>query len=366
MLRISFHGFINLCKRHTAYFLLCLLCLVCVFVSFLFLQARGYFNYIESTKESHINQLFCFSSDDASVVQDVYTKFNNDSLLPSIQILTLSDGNRSGIYWNRELNEDIWYTPYGRFFTMQEMDAGENKVLLGTSYLHNLPPEQRETVWDKAITLDGKRFEPVGSYYYSWAEEVPVEVLQSDAMLSPFTVPLKTFLENKWQAKHFRCIFADAPTQEQIQYLEAYMASFDGVYNLTFPVFQRNKAIMDYVNTVSSSTFVILLSFISLGTVVLSWLKKDEARFLSYRICGANKRQVMGILLFNVFLLLSIAFLLAYAVTSVLTMLMPKEMIMPLPWFLAASSYLMLVAFSLFIVSLRAYRFIFKGKYQNA
>lgn len=365
MLKISCRGFVNLCKRHTLYFFLCLFSLACVFVSFLFLQSKGYFNYVESTKEKHINQLFCFSCDDGSVAQDVYAKLKNDAFLPALQVITLSDGKRSGIYWNRKLNNDVWYTPYGRFFSMSEMTTGENKVLIGTSYLYRLSIEQREAVWDKPITLDGKCYELVGSYYDNFTKEMSIETLQSNAMLSPFTVPLENFLKNKWQANHSRYIFADSLTEEQIKYLKTYMESFNGVYNLTFPVLEGKKAIIEYASTVSSSTFVILLSFTCLGTVIFSWIKKDEARYLSYSICGASKRQLIFILLFNVFLLLSLAFILAYLITGIFILLMPREMIMPLPWFLAVASYLILITFSLFVVFLKAYRFIFKGKYQN-
>lgn len=101
MFRLAMHSFIQLCRNHRAYFALSLVCLTSVFVSFIFLQERGYVAYQDSLNND-INQTLCLSCDDRDVILTLYSQLNADSFLPEATAITLTDGHCAGVFLNRE------------------------------------------------------------------------------------------------------------------------------------------------------------------------------------------------------------------------------------------------------------------------
>lgn len=362
MFRIALRSFWGLCRRSISYFFLTLLCLSCIFISLLFLQERGYYSYVQSASSPDESQTLFFACDDHNVIHNVYKEILATPDIPAIEALTLSNGQYAGIYWNRDLNDDVWYTPYGRFFTKEEMDSGANVALLATSYIGNLPYEERDHIWNTGIKIHDISYEAIGNYFFEWFENIPEEAYQLEATSALVTLPLKTFLSAGMNASHFRCVFSQALTKSQFASVHNIIQRYDNVYHLSFPPINHSRAVSSFIRTVAPSSLIILLAMISLVDVVINWIKKDYVRYKAYLICGAKETQIALIILVNVAILASAAFVCASFITAVLTNIATKEILLPLPWYFQLLVYIGLLLITLIIAFLKSFRLVFSRK----
>lgn len=349
MFRLAMHSFIQLCRNHRAYFALSLVCLTSVFVSFIFLQERGYVAYQDSLNND-INQTLCLSCDDRDVILTLYSQLNADSFLPEATAITLTDGHCAGVFWNREKTPHVWYTPYGRFFTDAEMQDGASVMLLSTAYLSNLSTEERAVIWQTGVTVNDITYQAIGNYTWRWVDSIPNNALLSEALAAGITLPLNTFLQNGFTADSLRIVFSEPFTKEQVAHLQDIVQQAGEIYNLILPVVGRSRALYAYWMTSSSSSSIILLALLTLTSVIVYWLEKSFARYHAYLICGAQYRQIAGMLLLNAFFLVTLAFLCSFVIMQPIVTFMPNEILLPMPWFLWLAAYLGLMLFTLAVV----------------
>lgn len=365
MLHIVLRSFWGLCRRSISYFVLTLTCLICIFVSLLFLQERGYYSYIESISTHADGQLLYFACDDGETLNKIYEELFLNSAIPSIEVVTVSNGQYAGVFWNREVNDIVWYTPYGHFFTQNDMDSGNNVALLATSYIERLSPEKVDSIWDDGIEINGIFFKAIGNYFFELANNIPEEVYQSEVLSASVTLPLKTFLYLGMKATRFRCVFAEALNEIQVENVRNIVQQYGNVYNVILPSANHRKAIDSFINSVVPSSLIVILAMISLVDVIVNWIKKDHERYKAYLLCGAKETQITGFILINVAILTTISYIGASIITSIITNFTPREILLPLPLLFQIIVYLGILFITLIIALIKSYRFVFSRQIIN-
>ena len=152
MLRIAFRNFITTCRTHVAFFLLSFFWVAYALRMGCFIQQRNYFSYKDhlSTQQS----VLYFSCENPATVQQIAAEINDTPALPKAAVISVYGGQYCGLYWDRNQRENVWYTPYGRFFTMDEMEAGAKVAILGTGYIGQLPFEEMDSLtWETVARL---------------------------------------------------------------------------------------------------------------------------------------------------------------------------------------------------------------------
>lgn len=361
MLRIAFRNFITTCRTHVAFFLLSFFCLISVFVCLLFIQQRNYFSYKEhlSTQQS----VLYFSCENPAIVQQIAAEINDTPALPKAAVISVYGGQYCGLYWDRNQRENVWYTPYGRFFTTDEMEGGAKVAILGTGYIGQLPFEEMDSLWESGIEIGGVPYKVVGNYFFYWeTADVPEEDSMAEPLCAPIVIPLKTFWDGGFSASRFRCEFAAPVTAEQRALLANLLQPHAEIRSLSLPDVGNGRAFAAYVGGSTSSTLIVLMALISLVNIILYWLKNEFERYRIYRICGARRGQILRLLLLQILFLITLAYLCAYGIARMLIGLMPAGFVLPLPGTLYAGIYLASLLFIGAVAVIKAYPRILRGR----
>lgn len=360
MLRLAFVNFFRLCRRNASFTILSLVCLTCAFISFLYTQEYGYCRYVEIVEREKETQTLFFKCSDETTVKDIYAELDDDGgVFPKLSSVTASNELYAGIDWSVS---ESWYTPYGRFFTREEMENGAAVAILGIGYLKLLPQERLDTVWETGIEINGVHFEAIGNHYFGLNVDgtVPTET-EATAVPSPVLMPLAAFWESGLTANKMRCVFAEPLTEAQITVMAELLQSYEDVYFVSLPKEGNYYAIRIYLGQVIPYTFIILLSLISIGAVVLHWLRREFVRYGIYLICGARRGQIAFLLSVAISLLVTIAFLFASFLIAQVTGF-ASGVLLPLPWQFHAALYAGMLLIALLVVNLKASPLIFRGR----
>ncbi len=362
MLRIAFRNFLTACRAQAAFFLLSFSCLTSVFVCLLFIQQRGYFSYKEHISMQKETQILYFACDDSTTVAQVAAKLSNHPMLPKAAVISVYGGQYCGLYWDRNLRERVWYTPYGRFFTMDEMEEGAKSAILGTAYIGQLPPKKRDALWESGIEINGAAYEVIGNYFFEWENaDVPEETLMAEPLCAPVVIPLQAFWDSGLSASRFRCEFASPFTHEQRSYITDLLQSYAGIYSITLPHTNNDSAFAVYIGSSASSALIVILALISIVNIILYWLRHEFERYRIYRICGAGRGQILFLLLLQILFLITLTYLCAYVITRMLTSIMPAGIVFPLPGTFYVGIYFALLLFISTIAIIKAYPHILRG-----
>ncbi len=363
MLRVAFRNFFTACRAHAAFFFLSFFCLISAFVCLLFIQQRSYFSYKEDISIRKETTLLYFSCENPATVHHIAAELSDSPSLPKAAVISVSGGQYCGLYWDRSQREDVWYTPYGRFFTMDEMEAGAKVAILGTAYLGQLPFEEMDSIWESGIEINGAPYKVVGNYLFEWGTaDVPEETSMAEPLCAPIVVPLKAFWDSGLSASRFRCEFAAPITPEQRGLLIDFLQSYAGISSISLPQSRNSRAVSSYVGGSASPTVIVVLALISCMNIVLYWLRREFERYRIYRICGAGRGQIVFLLLFQILFLVTLAYLCAYAIARILTSVMPAGIMLLLPGILYAGIYLALLLFIGAVAVIKAYPHILRGR----
>lgn len=360
MLRLAFINFFRLCRLNASFTILSLVCLVCAFTSFLFIQEYGYYKYAEVVERDQETQVLYFMCSDDTTVKAVYAELDDSNVFPELSSVTISNEQYAGIDWGVS---GSWYTPYGRFFTREEVEQGAAVAILGTGYLKSLPPERLDTIWETGIEINGFHFEAIGSHYFNLAVDgtVPQEMYETQVP-APILIPLPAFWESGLTANKMRCVFAEPLTETEITAIAELLQSYGDIYFMSLPKEGNYYAIQVFLSQVTPYTFIILLSLISIGAVVLHWLRREFVRYRIYLICGARRGQIAFLLSIAITLLVTIAFLFASFIITQVTKFAPDGVLLPLPWQFHAALYAGVLLIALLVVNLKAFPLIFRGR----
>lgn len=312
---------------------------------------------VESNQDTRVLYLTC---NDTNTIKSLYKKLADNSVLPEMAIVTVSDENYTGLYWARELNDEIWYTPYGRFFSTEEMDSGAAVVLLGTNFLTNLSEENLDTIWETGIDINGTHFDAIGNYFFDFPKD---SLLESDyelyAVPTTIMIPLKTYFDIGLIPLRFRCEFSESLTSAQITHLSGLLQPFNNIMSLSLPKPYEAHAVNSYISGVTTYIVVLILSLLSTVSVILYWFRKEFARYRIYLICGAKGRQIAYFISLNVALLVTITYVCAYFAVSGVTEITPHGIVSPLPWEFYILIYIGVMIFTLLAVNIRAIPIVF-------
>lgn len=363
MIRIAFRNFLTACRAHAGFFLLSLFCLISAFVSLLHLQQSGYYQYKESISRRRETQILYLACEDSATIRQVVTQLSHHPELPKAAVLTVSDGQFCGLFWDRGLKPDVWYTPYGRFFSMDEMEGGAKVVLLGTAYLGQLPFEEMESIWDSGIALGGASYTVIGNHFFEWeSTDIPEDVCMTEPLCAPIVLPLETFWDSGLSVTRLRCEFSDPITSEQRAILVDLFNTYPGIHSLSIPNTSNSRAFTSYLGGMASSTLIVLLALITLVNILLYWLRHEFERYRIYRICGAGRGQILRLLLLQILFLITLAYLCAYGIARVLISIMPDGFASPLPVTLYVGIYLLSLLLITAIAVAKAYpRILHRG-----
>lgn len=361
ILRIAFRNFITACRAHAAFFYLSFICLISVLVSILYIQQHAYSVYKDAVSTWKETKTLYFSCKDPAAVHQIAAELSDSPSLPKAAVISVSGGQYCGLYWDRSQKEDVWRTPYGRFFTMDEMEAGAKVAILGTAYLGRLPFEEMDSIWESGIEIGGVPYKIVGNYYLETAD-VPEEVYRTEPLCAPIVIPLKTFRDGGFSASRFRCEFTAPVTDEQRALLANLLQRYDEIHSLSLPETSNRHTFVSYVGGMASSTLILLMALVSCMNIVLYWLRHEFERYRIYRICGAGRGQIVFLLLFQILFLITLAYLCAYGIAGMLVSLMPAGIVLPLPGILYAGIYLALLLFIGAVALIKAYPRVLRGR----
>jgi len=363
MFCLALTNFIRSCRINVLFLIISFLCLECAFVSFLFIQERGYYMYKESIVDEQVTKVLYFACDDIESIKNLYAKFANDPMLPQMEIVTVSNEKYAGIEWNRKQNENVLYTPYGRFFSTAEMESGANVTLLGTSFISQLPQKSIDTIWETGIDINGKHFSAIGNYFFNWVNgSIPEEVYKSQPVSASIVIPLKAYFDVGISATRFRCVFSQSLTSTQITHLNDLIQPFQSIYSLSLPLVYNVDAVNSYINVIAPYTLIIIISLLSIVSVIIYWLRREFERYRIYLICGAKRRQITFLLSMNILLLVTITYFCAYLIITGLMKITPDGIVSSLPWQFYIIIYICMLFFTLLTVNIRAIPIVFREK----
>jgi hypothetical protein len=319
--------------------------------------------YTVDARSNQETRVLYFTCNDSNTIKSLYAKLANDSVLPKVGIVTVSDKNYTGLYWDRQLNEEVWYTPYGRFFSTEEMDSGADVVLLGTNFFKNLPQENLDTIWETGIDINGTHFNAIGNFFFVYANaSLGDSFYESLPMQTSIVIPLKTYFHIGLAPERFRCVFCQSLTSAQITHLSDLLQPFNNIQSLSLPKSYEVGAVNSYINGIILYIAVLILSLLSAVSIILYWLRKEFARYRIYLICGAKGRQIAFFISLNVALLVTITYVCAFLAVSGITKITPQGIVSPLPWQFYIPIYIGVMLFTLLAVNIRAIPLVFREK----
>ena len=336
-------------------------CLISVLVSILYIQQHAYSVYKDAVSTWKETKTLYFSCKDPAAVHPIAAELSDSPSLPKAAVISVSGGQYCGLYWDRSQKEDVWHTPYGRFFTMDEMEAGAKAAILSTGYIGQLPFEEMDSLWESGIEVGGVPYKIVGNYYLETAD-VPEEVYRTEPLCAPIVIPLKTFWDGGFSASRFRCEFTAPVTAEQRALLANLLQRYDEIHSLSLPETSNRHTFVSYVGGMASSTLIVLMALVSCMNIVLYWLRREFERYRIYRICGAGRGQIVFLLLFQILFLITLAYLCAYGIARMLVSRMPAGIVLPLPGILYAGIYLALLLFIGAVALIMAYPRVLRGR----
>ena len=359
MIRTALRSFIQTCRNHKALTLITFIGIACAFAALLMMQEGAVYREEGIQKNMTVRQ-FHFACDNQETLWETYEKISASDSLPEISVCKLANANCAGVYWNFAVNEEPQYTPYGRFFTEEEIEEGADVALLSMNAISRLSFSQIDSLWDRPIEIGNEKLTPVGSYYvlplYSLGKKDDVKKLETSDFVSDVTLPLKTFRRLGLRATTFYCEFASPLTDEQISELLQMVADREGVqlsdfYNTVerFANFQ-NQSNTALFSDIPIYAFCILLAI----QAAIHWMRGEFERLRIYRLCGAKRRTVAMQLLLEIFLLVTFSCLAGCGVNATVLSLMPQKVLSGLPLSALAGYWAVLLLAVLVAARIRA------------
>jgi hypothetical protein len=300
-------------------------------------------------------QTLYFESRDGTAIKYICDTMLTDLVLPSMSVVTVSDDKYAGIHWDRELTETVWYTPYGRFFSVEEMMSGANVALLGTNFISKLDIEHIDSIWETGIDINNTRFDAIGNFFFNWEVGfTPDEVYRYEPIPSSIVVPLKAYFNLGLSPYRLRCVFAEPLTNAQITHLTDLILPSNSIHSLNLPEVYNASAISNYLSGVAPYMLGVVLSLLSIISVILYWLRGEFVRYKVYMICGAKGRQIGYLLSLNILWLVTISYACSCLVMFAIRGIIPVGIISSLPWFIFIMIYFGGLFLSILAVGIRA------------
>ncbi len=324
MLRRAVQSFFKLCRYHRTFAILSVLSLAVTALSFAVLVEKGLYTYQQSTEQEYLY----VKSREAGDIESLYQEITNCEDLPSVLSISLFDEQYTGIAYDTEKFQ--MDTEYGRLFTQEEMQQGENVALLSIEYIRNLPKDKIDTIWQDGVEVAGVRCTAVGGYT-DLARYFSVEALAPDVpMPTLITLPVKTYLALGCQPTMLNCRFSSVLNSEQISLLKRMIVSCQGIEQYYIPG-TGNVGVSSFVESLSIYGAILLMSMAAVTLIVSYWFRSESKRYLVYLTYGAKKRHIVFFSTMNMLLLNLIADAVALALLALVNLRFAGVMLSPIP-----------------------------------
>jgi hypothetical protein len=318
--------------------------------------------YTVNVDSNQDSRLLYFTCDNENIIKDFYNNLSNDLTLPKIETMSVSNEKYTGLFSSTTSGEEILYTPYGRFFSNEEMSSATNVALLGTDYIKSLSEHDIDTIWESKIDIKGVKFNAIGNYFFDYPKGSITEDLYKFLLVpTTITIPLKTYFDIELIPNRFRCVFSQSLTNEQIKHLGTLLQSYN-LQELSLPSSYEINAVNSYISGISAYIIVLILSLINAVNVMLYWLRKEFIRYKIYLICGAKGGQIAFFISLNVVLLVTVTYMCAYFAVSEITKISPHKFTAILPWQYYTLIYFGVILLTLIIVHIKSIPIVFQKK----
>lgn len=363
MLRLSVRNYMKLCKNYKFLFILSFVCLICAFVCFLLLEEKGYCAYLEGIKRNPEKQLLFVSAEDDKAIGKIYKAISSNRQLPKAGIVTISNDQCSGVYWDKEYDENICYIPSGRFFFDEEMRSGADVALVSMGYLTKMKTDQINKAWDEGILIDGHHFDVIGNYNF-WIYEIEADNSNyMDLFLPTLTaVPIQTFLKLDMKASFLRLIFSRGLTQNEINMVRDLIDNTPGINSYILPKNENHRAYSSYFYATGTYTLILVMSLISIISIIVYWTNGETRRYRIYILCGAKRFHIIFLMSMTTFLLVTSSYAVSVALTLLLSSSITEGILAILPLSHYIVIYIGIVAFLIFMVNVKAIPVLYSNK----
>lgn len=302
----SVRNFFTLCRSHKAFAMLSILSLAAALLCFLVLVEKALYTY----EVSHESEFLYTSSEEPEELIDLYQNIMSNENLPDIISISLFDTQYTGIAYDTAQFQ--WWLGYGRLFSVQEQEQGENVALFSLEYIRQLPKEKRDAIWENGVDINGVHFAGVGAYndmlrYFSVADlatDYPIPTLVA--------IPMKAYLACGCQPTMLNAHFSSVLTAEQTNSLCQLLSQYAHLHNTYIPGI-RDDLTDSLRETLSTYTAILLMSLIAVVLIIFSWFRYDEKRYNVYMLYGAKKSHIIFFYTMDMLLLCLISNLIAWA-----------------------------------------------------
>lgn len=318
--------------------------------------------YTVNVEQEQQTQVLALSSPDTSTIKEIYESLVRSENLPQMEIVTVSNGECAGLFWDKTLNDTEYYIPYGRFFNAEEMRSGGNVTLLGTHFLCNLPLDEVETIWETGISINGIHFDAVGNYLFSYPTELWDELYSVLVFPVPITIPLKTYFDIGITASKLRCVFTSSLTKEQVVYLRELLNNYGDISISSIPSLRNENAMSNFAAGITPYALIFLLGFLNISSIITYWLQVEFPRYKVYLICGAKQAHISFFISFSVIMLITVSYAMAFLIMIKITQITPNGIITSLPWQFHGITYCTVILITVLIVNMRAIPIVLGGK----
>lgn len=363
MLRLSVRNYLKLSKNYKSLFALTFLCLICAFVCFLLLEEKGYCAYLEEIKINAETQLLFVSAEDDKAIGEIYKAISSNRQLPEVGIATISNDQCSGVYWNREFDENIWYIPGGRFFSDEEIRSEADVALVSMGYLSGMKTDQINKIWDEGILIDGHHFDVIGNYNL-WIYDIEADNSNYAALFLPTltAVPIQTFLDLDMKAFFLRLIFSRSLTRNEINMVQDLMDNTSGIHSYILPKHENHIAYSRFFSASGSYTLILAMSLISIISIIMYWTNGEIRRYRIYILCGAKRSHIIFLMSMTTFLLATSSYAVSVALTLLLSSWIAEGILAVLPFSRYMVIYIGIAVFLVFMVNVKAIPVLYSNK----
>ena len=318
VIRIFCRGF----QKNTGVAIASLIAFALALAAVLLFEGIAWFRYLEAEETYKTRRLFTAISMDDGDVSSFYQRLSEDSRLPEIAEVTISDDERCGIYisdWH-----PTWEIGYGDFFTEADNESASNVVFLSEEYIasNELKKDGAGDVFGGFIDVNGTTFLIRGSTYCSEMDTRSVYRIYN--IPAAVCMPLNTYIRSGFKGRYIRVLFSTDPTTEQIEIINELARTDEELASYKLPETISSYGMREFANKMEWTAIVYVISLFGIvnNTKYRTW--QEHSRYQIYVICGASYGRVKRVALGNAFLLTTTGFALAALIAESCILLLPE------------------------------------------
>jgi ABC-type antimicrobial peptide transport system permease subunit len=105
-------------------------------------------------------------------------------------------------------------------------------------------------------------------------------------------IPYTTYLDKGYDISGFMFVLYDKPDAEQIQAVEKIVEGYEGHAELTLPDKTDAETMMSIAMVTIVIITIMMLCMINVAGMIRYWLEENKFKFIVYKLCGADKKNI--------------------------------------------------------------------------